>query len=606
MSFAQVNEQGADGFGTEEYYETISPLNKTSKFFFNVDTKRLAVLRGVPSLGQVLTYSDNNEGTWKDPDELNYSTMTPSGTISAGVAGPESGASGLTITNPAPSVVQLALSETNVDAGTYGSSTQIPQITFDAQGRAQNASTVAIAPPSSIGSIPTRTVRVGVGTPAVGNSSTFVGDGAGSFGAVSTGSNAVFVGADSGPVNAADSTLVSIGSNVRAGLGSVVVGNNASSGQNSVVIGRLSSTSGDNSVVLGVNQSTNINDTILIGSASFARGADNIAIGRGIATNAATVAAVDNIAVGRNHLPSLTSGSGNIVVGRTCAGSLTTGANNVFLGNTAGANTVSGSSNVAIGLNAGPLDSVASTSVSIGPNTLTGASGVAVGSSTQATGQNAVGIGVSTVASGQPSIAIGRSTVATAVRSFAIGDGITNSVGNSMLLGTNTAPTDFILRSTGVFKSFQSVGAAAGRAPTEANQVIATYPEILTFANIRYSYPAGLPSLILQTIALGTFPDDLNATFSVSATISANSSVPSAVYRFRLLWGANPLPELTLAYQAVDCVNSVDVSTTLCANIRVPATSTAANTVRVVVDKITGPPATLTIVDYRLQVNRFA
>jgi hypothetical protein len=84
-----------------------------------------AVLGGVPTTGQVLTW--NAGGYWAP---------------AASAGGPPSGAAGgaLTGTYPNPN-----LSLTGVSAGSYGSSTQVPQISIGTDGRIASASNVAIS-----------------------------------------------------------------------------------------------------------------------------------------------------------------------------------------------------------------------------------------------------------------------------------------------------------------------------------------------------------------------------------------------------------------------------------------------------------------------------
>ena len=70
----------------------------------------------------------------------------PSEDINPGTPGANTGGSGLTIVEPSANVTQLALSLTGITPGIYGSATQVPQITFDSQGRASSAANVAINP----------------------------------------------------------------------------------------------------------------------------------------------------------------------------------------------------------------------------------------------------------------------------------------------------------------------------------------------------------------------------------------------------------------------------------------------------------------------------
>lgn len=82
---------------------------------------------GGASTGQVLKY---NGTTWvPQPDNAGTGTVT---SITAGT--------GLTASpgNPITSAGTLSLTNTGVSAGTYGTSTQVPQVTVDAQGRITN------------------------------------------------------------------------------------------------------------------------------------------------------------------------------------------------------------------------------------------------------------------------------------------------------------------------------------------------------------------------------------------------------------------------------------------------------------------------------------
>lgn len=73
-------------------------------------------------------------------------------TLAAGTPGAQSGTSGLTISATAGegTAATIALSNTAVTAGTYGSSTQVAQFTVDAQGRITAASNVTIASSNTI------------------------------------------------------------------------------------------------------------------------------------------------------------------------------------------------------------------------------------------------------------------------------------------------------------------------------------------------------------------------------------------------------------------------------------------------------------------------
>lgn len=78
-------------------------------------------------------------------------------TIAAGASGAESATSGLTITAPAgeTTAAQLALANSGVAAGSYGSSIQTPVITVDARGRVTAASVVNTLPRPGVSFFPT-------------------------------------------------------------------------------------------------------------------------------------------------------------------------------------------------------------------------------------------------------------------------------------------------------------------------------------------------------------------------------------------------------------------------------------------------------------------
>ena len=409
MSFSQVNESSPEDFATQKYFESISPLNKTAKFIYNVDTTRAFVVEGTPAPGDVLTYSSTAAGTWADPDKVGWVPIAPGGinSITAGTPGAASGASKLTIAAPGPGIVSLALANTAVTPGVYGGATTVPQITIDQQGQITSASSIAVSFPDQLASVPTE-----------------------SWGAA-TGRNLT------GAVNG-----VCIGEN------SSIAGTTAS-----IAIGHTTSCLFNNAIAIGANSQAGLRSTAING---FANTTTSISIGylaASLANNAVTVGCAAR-----------TSGFANTFVGTLIGFDTITGGRNCLVGYNqvygAGSILTTGAGNTFVGSDGVVTDAITSNSIGIGNGPTTTTNSIVIGTLSSCTlpATDGIAIGRAINVTAADGISIGRQSTSTATAGISIGSTASTVSANSLAIGPASSCT--ALATDGIAIGRQSVASA--------------------------------------------------------------------------------------------------------------------------------------------------
>jgi hypothetical protein len=143
-----------------------------------------------------------------------------------------------------------------------------------------------------------------------------------------------------------------------------------------------------NMVNLNGFKTKSTNDTIYLGDQNNIPSTSNsLIIGVGAAVG---VSGQGNVAIGKNAMTNLTTGTINVSVGTGSGTNMTTGLGNTFVGSTAGQNVSTGDLNTCVGQQAGSgLGSVARSNTMIGSNTGFGNSGQITGEGNTCIGLNA-------------------------------------------------------------------------------------------------------------------------------------------------------------------------------------------------------------------------
>jgi hypothetical protein len=609
MSFSQISEAANDSFLAPEYFKNIAPLNKTAKFLFNVDTDRVAVIKNTPVVGDILAYQSTAAGTWGEPDEMGWAAA-PGDTDLESVAVQNWGAGSSRVINGARNVLigdsvnTGGSGDDKVCLGYAASSTASESICIGPGATNTGGVQSVIVGPFSLAQFGTRNIVLGYSSVA-SNGGIAVGP---ALNVQSTASS-IAVGKSLAVGSVGPNYLMgeSIGA-LTTGAFNIGIGNQClqtlTTGSRNIGIGRadVKAAGTSDSVALG-DQTTVATQGVSLGALCISGPERQVAVGYDNGSLVASTA-VNNVIIGFACAKALTTSSNNVLIGNAAGDNLTVSGNNVIIGTSTNLQTGSGSCiAIGVGSNFGAVNS--NRAIAIGDTANAATAGVALGANSQATANQNVAIGEFAQAFNTECIAIGPNAAATGIRTMSIGGGVANAVASSCLIGSSTSPSTYQVRSTGLMKSFQSVGGAAGRVAADGSQAIPAFPAIVTIASVRYEYPIGLRSG--NDMFLGEYPYDNDSTFMVSANINATASVAARSFRLEILWSAPGIAgtPFVVAYQTVDCVNSTDLSCSLCRPIRVPAASTGRNSVSLRIQNLTGP-VIVTIIDYSLQINRLA
>ena len=260
---------------------------------------------------------------------------------------------------------------------------------------------------------------------------------------------------------------LAIGTNATAsGEGAISLGNgNVVSGYYASALGSGNSVSGVRALGLGNGATASGQDSFAVGQNSFATGTQGIAIGQNSSSGEASVAlGVSAVASAQNSI-SIGDGPDATAYGSIAIGLNTQaiGLSSIAIGDNAQAtgsenysivmginSVVNGSESIAIGSSSQALSNKSTAiggstiasgfnSTAIGFGTFAHNNAVALGNTAQATAENTVAIGQDAQATTNPqSIAIGASSRASALNSVSFGYGVTNSVANTINIGTNS------------------------------------------------------------------------------------------------------------------------------------------------------------------------
>ena len=351
--------------------------------------------------GRVLVARPANQFgmAWEAP-----STVSITG---AALGGASSNGSGLTFTpNPITGNGTIALAASGVAAGTYGSGTQVAQITADTTGRATTLTNVAISP-----------ITVNTTTPIAGG------------GSVAPGGSITLSHANTGLGNV---TYNSVTFDPR---GHPTSGTNLT---RTVVNGSYITLTGNTG---GFHASTGGTMTIIctaldsVGTNAWAAGTSSVAAALAVAVGDTAKAGPSSVVVGYNSGSVLSSSSVFVGASQT----IITGSGNVIIGANAGQSMTTATQNVFVGNQAGNLAAAA---------------------------QNSVGVGYIARCNGPRAIALGANTYASAANAIAIGEGVTDVGSNTCLIGETAA---FIVKSAGFLQSagwyFCKAGHSSGTQP---------------------------------------------------------------------------------------------------------------------------------------------
>lgn len=533
----------------------------------------------VGSNGQILTADASST--------YGLSWQTPAGeVITAGVPAAQSGSSRLTINDAGPSTT-LAVAQTGVVAGTYGSAVSVPVVQFSDTGQALSCINTPINFPvaaDQLASVPTRCWGAGTGRNTGVADIVVVGDGASAAGA----STACVVGSASRVFTNGSS----YGYMVR------------STAQNNHFYGRN---------IGNITMAGTATGNIVVSSNSLlalTSGQNNAVFGTG-STPAITTGSQNNI-YGSASCPVLTTGSGNCIYGSGTAQQLTTGSSNSIFGNVAGATLVSGNGNSLFGDLARVSFNVSTNCSAFGYNCVAAQEASAFGANCQASAANSVVCGYQSVCGSPGGNAFGvRVNTGVGQNITVIGNDITNNLANSCLIGNNTVGVEYICRTTGFLRSAKQVSAVGGQVAGDPLQVIASGggPVLLNLESIRFdNFPtsdrAAAFDLGLDRIYLGSLGDvgtSFGAVVSLEGTVSANSQ-----WRINVLWTAPPsvlnariagCSEQTLA--AVPTGNCLSVSTI----VNVLPGSTDRNYITFTLENLQGG-GTFTITNFRAGIFR--
>ncbi len=443
------------------------------------------------SNGYILTARPalSNGLAWEAPTALSLT--------GAALGGAQTAGSGLVFT---PSTITgtgtIALAASGAAAGTYGSATQVAQITADSTGRATSLANVAISP-----------ITINTASPLSGGGS--VGPGGTLNLTVST--SAVL---DSIPTeNFKAASLVTINAGA---VGAVAIGHEARLMDKSVTLGRR-----------------------VGGSAGTA----NVALGWETLYNCASASGVVAIGVNCLQAPIVGPLTGVVAVGADCM-PFATSNNNTSIGYAANFILIAGANNSALGYSAGVRVSGQSNTTCVGYEAwaVSGDGGTAVGYQARANAASASAFGISANASGDSSIALGPSSTASAADSIAVGGagaggsaavaiGLSASAAavNTVAIGATATASSSSAVAIGSSASAAADSLALSRSATATGvraQAIGALSDAISDESIALGYQASVPISSDAAIAIGK---TASATGLYSISIGQGSSVSATL-----------------------------------------------------------------------------
>lgn len=473
----RISNAGNVGIGTASPTALLHINSGSSPAFRLVD--------GTQGTGKVLTSDVNGNATWVTPTN---------GTITNIATG-----TGLT-GGPITSTGTINLANTGVSAGNYGSSTQVPTYTVNAQGQLTAASNVTITPAaSSITGTSNVTSGTGItlgGTPtgaslqpfSIGLSNTAVT--AGTYGSASTAIPTFTVDAQgrlttAGSYNASGIAITgdvtgTLGATTVAKLRGVTVSTTlpttngqvlaynsttsqwepaANGGSGWLLTGNAGTTPGTN--FLGTTDNValqfKVNNTLSGYLGTSTTSATAFGYNASASTWATGAVAIGANAQASNHYATALGGS-STAVGSGVAigyGALANGMNSIAIGGGDGTiktavtnnNSIAIGYNTTAGFNATAIGSTAqavqnnNTAVGYGALANTYQYATALGSTANASGQNSTAVGYGVKSPGYQSTAIGYAATGSGQSTVAVGDNSTASGYLSTAVGTNTQAT---------------------------------------------------------------------------------------------------------------------------------------------------------------------
>jgi len=332
------------------------------------------------------------------------------------------------------------------------------------------------------------------------------------------GINDIVIGDNADVAAAGTNDAVAIGDNCQAAVNGVTIGSGAApivTGTDNVVVGQGAGgtiTSGNNCVIIGAGADcANAAETSAVIIGAQAQGASNgIAIGRGCSAN---VTASNNLVMGFNAAPTLTTGTRNVLIGHGGidvavlgtsdavlvgyqadvaengvaiggnASASVTGLDNIAIGYLSAPTLVAGTSNIVIGANADVAAAATADAVVIGDTAQAAVNGVTIGSAAAP-----LVTGTDNVVVGQGAATLLTSSVSNVIVGTNAADTLATGTGQNVIIGdtanTGTATQDVVVIGDAAASTFNTcVVIGSGAASTAANQFIVSTVSAGYFGN---------------------------------------------------------------------------------------------------------------------------